>query len=239
MQLKGSIQAIKVALCVGIAIGAARPPAVARPSQGQVAVRDYDIPAQDLETALLKLGRQSGIDILYERDVLAGLRSAPVRGELTPQAALAHMLASTPLIHRFTSATAVLILPARATGVTTTPGNATAAAAPRLMLDRLQVRAEPVIGQQPSPDYRPFGYLVRSTIARRLQDDPRTRGRAFNVRLAVAMDPQGVIRDPLVRRSSGNDRLDRAIISVVAGTTLPEPPPAGMPQPIWLEIIAR
>lgn len=239
MRWKGFLQAIGIALCVGIAINAAATPAVARPAQGQVAVRDYDIPVQDLESALLKLGRQSGIDILYERDVLAGLRSAPVRGELTPQAAVARMLANAPLVHRFTSATAVLILPARATGVTTVPGSTAAAAAPRLMLDRLQVRAEPVIGQQPGPDYRPFGYLVRSTIARRLQDDPRTRGRAFNVRLAVAMDPQGVIRDPLVRRSSGTDRLDRAIISVVAGTTLPEPPPAGMPQPIWLEIIAR
>lgn len=234
------LQAIGIALCVGIAISAAATPAVARPAQGQVAVRDYDIPIQDLETALLKLGRQSGIDILYERDVLAGLRSAPVRGELTPQAAVARMLVNAPLVHRFTSATAVLILPARATGATTVPGSSTmAAAAPRLMLDRLQVRAEPVIGQRPGPDYRPFGYLVRSTIARRLQDDPRTRGRTFNVRLAVAMDPQGVIRDLLVRRGSGTDRLDRAIVSVVSGTTLPEPPPAGMPQPIWLEIIAR
>jgi len=203
-------------------------------------VRDYDIPAQDLETALLRLGRQSGIDILYERDVLVGLRSAPVAGALTPQAAVARMLAGAPLTHRFTSATAVLILPARGTGPAVTSGNAAAVtAAPRLVLDRLQVKAERIIGQQPGPDYRPFGQLVRSTIARRLQDDPRTRGRSFNVRLAVAMDPQGIIRDPFVRRSSGTDRLDRAIVSVVSGTPLPEPPPAGMPQPIWLEIVAR
>lgn len=207
--------------------------------QGQVSVRDYDIPAQDIETALLTLGRQSGIDILYERDALAGLRSAPIRGELTPQAAVARMLANAPLVHRFTSATAVLILPARGTAPATAVGSAASPATPRLVLDRLQVRAERVVGQQPGPDYRPFGLLVRSTIARRLQDDPRTRGRPFNVRLAVAMDPQGVIRDPLVRRSSGTERLDRAIVSVVSGTTLPEPPPTGMPQPIWLEIVAR
>jgi TonB family protein len=209
--------------------------------QAQPATRDYDIPAQDLEAALLKLGRESGIDILYERDILAGLRSAPVKGALTPQAAVARMLTSTPINHRFTSATAVLILPARAAdrGPVTSAGPAAAAAAPRLVLDRLQVKAERVIGQAPGPDYRPFGQLVRSTIARRLQDDPRTRGRSFNVRLAVAMDPQGVIRDPLVRRSSGTGHLDRAIVSVVSGTALPEPPPAGMPQPIWLEIVAR
>jgi TonB family protein len=233
------IRAIRGALCVGIAINASLPSAVARPAQRQVAVRDYDIPAQDIETALLTLGRQSGIDILYERDALAGLRSAPVRGELTPQAAVARMLANAPLIHRFTSATAVLILPARGTHPAASAGNPAAAATPRLVLDRLQVRAERVVGQQPGPDYRPFGLLVRSTIARRLQDDPRTRGRAFNVRLAVAMDPQGVIRDPIVRRSSGTERLDRAIVLVVSGTTLPEPPPTGMPQPIWLEIVAR
>lgn len=211
------------------------------PAQAQVAVRDYDIPAQDLETALLKLGRQSGIDILYERDVLAGLRSAPVQGELTPQAAVARMLAGAPLAHRFTSASAVLILPARGTASASIAGHAASAitTTPRLVLDRLQVKAERVIGQPPAQDYRPFGQLVRSTIARRLQDDPRTRGRAFNIRLAVAMDPQGVVRDPLVRRSSGTARLDRAIVSVVSGTSLSEPPPPGMPQPIWLEIVAR
>ena len=201
--------------------------------------RDYDIPAQNLETALLELGRQSGIDILYERDVLAGLRSAPVRGELTPQAAVARMLAGAPLTHRFTSPSAVLVLSARGNSPAAPVESAATAARPRLMLDRLQVKAERLIGQSQEPDYRPFGQLVRSTIARRLQDDPRTRGRAFNVRLAVAMDPQGVIRDPLVRRSSGTGRLDRAIVSVVSGTALPEPPPTGMPQPIWLEIVAR
>lgn len=235
--------AARFALCAGIAASATLPcttRASAPQAQAQAAVRGYDIPAQDLETALLKLGRQSGIDILYERDVLAGLRSAPVRGELTPQAAVARMLAGAPLTHRFTSATAVLILPVRGTGSAVPAGNAaTAAAAPQLVLDRLRVKAERVIGQPPGPDYRPFGQLVRSTIARRLQDDPRTRGRTFNVRLAVAMDSQGVIRDLLVRRSSGTDRLDRAIVSVVSGTSLPEPPPAGMPQPIWLEIVAR
>lgn len=202
-------------------------------------MRDYDIPVQDLETALLALGRQSGIDILYERDVLVGLRSAPIRGELTPQAAVARMLAGAPLTHRFTSTTAVLILPTRGAGSTTTVATAAAATAPRLVLDRLEVKAERVIGQPPGPDYRPFGQLVRSTIAQRLQDDPRTRGRAFNIRLAVAMDPQGVIHAPLVRRSTGTDRLDRAIVSAVAGTPLPEAPPVGMPQPIWLEIVAR
>ena len=210
--------------------------------QAQQGVRDYDIPAQNLETALLKLGRESGIDVLYERGALAGLRSAPVKGALTPQAAVARMLAGAPVTHRFTSASAVLILPATKaaahdTGADTISTGATAA--PRLVLDRLQIKAERVIGQLPGPDYRPFGQLVRSTIARRLQDDPRTRGRSFHVRLAVAMDPQGIIRDPLVRRSSGTGQLDRAIVSVVSGTVLPESPPAGMPQPIWLEIVAR
>lgn len=235
-------KAIQLAVCAGVTASAIMPRAArAHVLQVQPEARDYDIAAQNLETALLRLGRESGIDILYERGVLAGLRSAPVKGLLTPQAAIARMLAGAPVTHRFTSATAVLILPARAAGHDAGSGEGTpgAATAPRLVLDRLQVKAERIIGQAPGPDYRPFGQLVRSTIARRLQDDPRTRGRSFNVRLAVGMDPQGVIRDPLVRRSSGTGHLDRAIISVVAGTALPEPPPAGMPQPIWLEIVAR
>ncbi|WP_125958804.1 hypothetical protein [Sphingomonas koreensis] len=238
MPRTGTIGAVELAICASIV---AIPCGGARALQAQPAERDYDIPAQDLEAALLKLGRESGIDVLYERGVLAGLRSAPVKGALTPQAAVARMLAGAPVTHRFTSASAVLVLPApkagRDSGADSPPAGA--ATAPRLVLDRLQIKAERIIGQQPGPDYRPFGQLVRSTIARRLQDDPRTRGRSFSVRLAVAMDPHGIIRDPLVRRSSGTGQLDRAIASVVSGTALPEPPPVGMPQPIWLEIVAR
>lgn len=217
-------------------------PAAAQDVPTRAPTRDYDIPAQNLEVALHRLGQQSGIDLLYERGVLAGLRSAPVRGVLTPQAAVAQMLAGTPLTHRFTSPTAVLILPARAAGQADSPAAATGAAAggaaSRIVLDRLEVRAERVIGNPPRPSYHAFGQLVRAAVGRRLKEHPGTRGRAFRVRLAMRFDTQGSIREVQISRAAGRD-IERAIVAALVGTTLPDPPPPAMPQPIWLEIDAR
>jgi TonB family protein len=218
-----------------LAIGAALLPLSAMAQQ-----RGYDIPAQALEAALLTLGRQSGIDVLYQRGVLDGLMSAPLRGDFSPPAAVATMLRGTGLRHRFTSATAVLILPAAlpatsAESARTAPGGN----APRLVLDRLRVTAARMIGGTAARDYRPFGQTIRTAISRKLQEDPRTSKRQFKVRIAVELDDHGVIRSLRVQRGSGQVRLDRHITEVLNGTSMPVPPPPGLPQPIWFEIDAR
>jgi len=57
-----------------------------------VAATDYDIPAQPLSSALLRFAEQSGLQLLFSRDDVAGLTSRPVSGRLTPDAALAQLL---------------------------------------------------------------------------------------------------------------------------------------------------
>lgn len=205
------------------------------------ALHSYDIPAQPLEAALLTLGRQSGIDVLYERGALDGLRSTALSGRHTPQSAVATILRGTGLAHRFTTATAVLVLssakPGSAAPAAGTP--AETGSAPRLMLDRLRVSVAPVIGTAPKRDYTPFGQKVRAAITRQLQDDPRTGGRQFSARVAVVLDEQGTIRSLAIQRGTGKPRLDRDIVDALQGAKMPEPPPAGMPQPIRFEVVAR
>jgi outer membrane receptor protein involved in Fe transport len=72
-----------------------------RPAASVVA---FDIPAQSLDSALSAFGRATGVQLLYDSGITAGLRSAPVQGSFRPSEALARMLASTGLSSRFTGA---------------------------------------------------------------------------------------------------------------------------------------
>lgn len=227
-------------LCVA-AMATAWPALPARAdTSGVLEGQRYDIAAQDLETALLTFSRESGIDIVYDRVVLQGRRSAALAGTFAPPVALATLLSASGLAHRFTSATAVLILQRGGMRAADAPGRegGGSAGAPQITLDRLRVTATPRIGMTRT-DYRPFGQIVQRAIMRQLQAAPQTQTRRFQTRLAVRLDPQGVIRQLIVERSTGHVALDREIVLLLEGATMPESPPVGMPQPIWFEIVAR
>lgn len=214
------------------------PAASAATPPGSTQERGYDLAAQDLEAALLAFGRTSGIDIVYDSAILRGLRSAPLKGRFAPPIAVATLLRGSPLVHRFTSATAVLIVRA---GADRPSGSNPDISAPlgraQLTLNRLRVTAGLIIGKPPV-DYRPFGQIVQGTIMRRLQDSP-VQARRFQARLAVRIDDQGMIRPLGMQAGSGDAQLDKELLRILNGLALPEVPPAGMPQPIWFEIVQR
>ena len=60
--------------------------------------RTFDIPAQDLNAALLAFTERAGLQVVYDVDMVAGLQSSPLKGEFTPQAGLTRLLAGTGLI---------------------------------------------------------------------------------------------------------------------------------------------
>lgn len=216
--------------------------AASSPVRAESAERSYDIPAQDLEMALLAFSRQSGIDIVYDRPVLEGLRSTPLAGEFSAPVAIATLLRDSHLSHRFTSATAVLILRAgqgSTDGGTMRGRESERHTAPQLLLDRLRVTAAPVIIGARRTDYRPFGQIVQSAITRQLQNAPRTQGRRFQTRLAVRIDTHGIIRHLSVEQTTGDAALDGEIVRLLQDAPMPAIPPEGMPQPIWFEIVAR
>ncbi|HEX7853768.1 MAG TPA: TonB C-terminal domain-containing protein [Sphingobium sp.] len=225
-----------VAVLALLAIAPTAPAMAADPSP--YAERHYDIAAQDLETALLAFSRVSGVDIVYDRAVLRGQRSALLRGSFAPPIAVATLLRESGLAHRFTSATAVLI---QRPGSTERMGGHDAQARSgiqQLVLDRLRISTGRMIGK-PRTDYRAFGEVVQSTIMRHLQDNPPVQARRFQARLAVQIDPQGVIRQLHVESGSGNPMLDEELTGLLNGMALPRTPPEGMPQPVWFEIVQR
>lgn len=62
----------------------------------------YDLPAQDLNAALLTFANRAGLQIFYDVSRVQGLRSAPLVGSFTPQQALTQLLSGTGVAFRFT-----------------------------------------------------------------------------------------------------------------------------------------
>ncbi|MGF7151542.1 outer membrane receptor protein involved in Fe transport [Sphingomonas zeicaulis] len=73
--------------------------AIAAPLHAQTAepVATYDLPAQELGSALRAIGRQAGREIIFEADAVDGLRARPLRGRWTARDAVAQLLEGTGL----------------------------------------------------------------------------------------------------------------------------------------------
>ncbi|HEY0185059.1 MAG TPA: TonB-dependent siderophore receptor [Rhodopila sp.] len=69
-----------------------------RPAQG--VERSFDIPSQSVADALIQFGRQAGLQASTDVGLVAGQRSAPVKGRMTWEQALATLLAGTGLTYR-------------------------------------------------------------------------------------------------------------------------------------------
>jgi len=147
----------------------------------------FDIPAQPLDAALLRFSRQTGLQIIYPFDAVRGLRSSPVRGRLTPERALARMIAGLPLrvagIDRHMATLAVIPAP-----------RAPSPAAPDAPSSPPETAARPVDGAVPL--VRITGPLV--VTGRRLSEAPQAigQGRAGAAtaitRAALLSAPSGI-----------------------------------------------
>src|ERR1700729_4172603 len=75
-------------LCAIVAGGGLSPPVTAAEP-----VMTFDIPAEDLGSALRDFSRQSNQEILFSSDVVKGKSTRGIHGSLPPDAALAQLLA--------------------------------------------------------------------------------------------------------------------------------------------------
>jgi iron complex outermembrane receptor protein len=72
--------------------------------------RSIDVPAGDLAVALRTLAAQSGVEFFYPTDLVKGLHTEGVSGELTPQEAVARLLRGTPLVFREDETSGALLI---------------------------------------------------------------------------------------------------------------------------------
>ncbi|EIF27987.1 outer membrane receptor for ferric coprogen and ferric-rhodotorulic acid [Burkholderia sp. Ch1-1] len=77
----------------------------------QTAMRqlDLDIPAQDLNAALLVLTQRAGLQIVYDADKVVGRRSSAVKGRMAPIEALSRLLTGTGLSFRISGTNRITI----------------------------------------------------------------------------------------------------------------------------------
>nr|WP_250813698.1 TonB-dependent receptor [Neorhizobium tomejilense] len=103
MSLRGPLFSRHVRIALGCAswLGGMAPATAQQPAQGvqsqQVAV---SIPAGPLESALLALGRQTDLRLVYRSQITAGKTTGGVTGSLTPSAALSRLLSGTGVSFR-------------------------------------------------------------------------------------------------------------------------------------------
>src|SRR5580692_8177423 len=70
----------------------------------------FNIPGGDLATALTSYTKQTGIDLMVAGDDVKGVRTKGVKGQLSSNDALLHILAGTGFIMRHTSAGGIAIM---------------------------------------------------------------------------------------------------------------------------------
>src|SRR5258708_11620380 len=71
---------------------------IAPPAQADEVKTTFNIPAEDLSTALREFARQSSREILFSSEVAQGKKTKGVKGDLTADAALTKLLAGTGLV---------------------------------------------------------------------------------------------------------------------------------------------
>ena len=106
------MQFLAITVLVGLGAVTALPvPVLAQGAGTQAgAVRDFDIPAQPLASALNVFGRQSGLQLTLASAATQGVVSRPVSGRMTPQQALATMLAGTGVQYRVSDDATVVVM---------------------------------------------------------------------------------------------------------------------------------
>jgi hypothetical protein len=60
--------------------------------------RHFDIPGNSAEKSLKAFAEQSGVDVLFSTEMVANVRSNPVKGEFSPAEAISRLLTSTGLL---------------------------------------------------------------------------------------------------------------------------------------------
>lgn len=126
MSLRGPLfwRHVRIALGCASWLGGMAPAVAQQPAQGiqsqQVAV---SIPAGPLENALLALGRQTDLRLVYRSEITAGKTTAGVAGSLTPPAALSRLLSGTGVSFRSSGGNTVT-LEAAAAGSAASPPDA-------------------------------------------------------------------------------------------------------------------
>ncbi len=98
--------ALMLALLAGVA---SAPLALSSPALAQQGAVAFNIPAQDLNSAILSFAQKAGVRVLFDTARFRGMRSSAVSGTMSPSEALGRLLSGTGLSYNFSGPNRVTI----------------------------------------------------------------------------------------------------------------------------------
>lgn len=197
----------------------------------------FDIPKQSLVTALQAYSAASGVAVLYESGVETGQYSAPVRGDLTREAALRELLGNTNIIVRYARSDAVTLADPASFDPDAPPESLRGAA--DMTLDVLHVasaKRQPVPASKALSDYIA---AIQQEVQVALKQKTETRQGSYRVGVDLWVDPSRNVTRADVFRSTGDGTRDDAIMRALEGLTIRSTAPADTPQPVRVMIVVR
>ena len=204
--------------CAGLAVFGGVAAAEAPESSSHEPIQ-FDIPAEALPDALFAYTGTTGLGVLVEDGVADGRRSNPVRGRMSSVEALRILLDGTGLAFQYTSSNAFTLVPAAGMQATLA-----------------KVPADP--SRNEGPD-RAYFRSVQTAVKHALCSRAGTMPGDYRVAVQLWIDGAGDIRRAAFLGSTGERARDVAILETLAGLSVGEMPPAGLPQPVTLVILPR
>ncbi len=189
---------------------------------------EFNIPSQPLATAIVAFGARAGMQVLYDSSLARGFRSSAVKGTFTPDEGLLILLVGTNLTARHVDASSFVLLPTTGEGVAiNNPAHAIEGGV--LSLDTLRVDA-------PADDFNAYSAVIRSDLLKALRKNAKTRAGNFVVHANIWIGSAGEVRRSELSLSTGDRTRDKAIVEILDGFAVSQPPPPGLPQPIAIRI---
>lgn len=174
----------------------------------------FDIPAQQLASALDAYSNATGKEVFYDGSAGSGRWSVAVKGSFTPEDALSLLLSGTDL----------LALPSGSSGYTLVLApeeGARVAAMTRIAAD------------QP---YARYFAVIQGGVRDALCRNSETRPGSYRVLLTFWIGASGGLERVVLKGTTGDTGRDADLSATLRAVTLAEAPPAGMPQPITMAI---
>jgi hypothetical protein len=173
----------------------------------------FEIAAQPLAQALDAYARATGMAALADQELIAGRRSASVKGRLTPDQALRILLAGSGLSASYASGAAFTLQPTNEATVTEQTTSQTGDGLGR--------------GRQI------YFADLQDALTRVLCRDPETRPGRYRLGLQLWIGANGRVLASHLLDSTGDDRRD-AVVTELLGAATVAAPPAELPEPVTI-----
>ncbi|HEX7921844.1 MAG TPA: secretin and TonB N-terminal domain-containing protein [Bradyrhizobium sp.] len=189
---------------------------------------EFNIPAQQLASALQAYGERTGVQVLYESNSATGRKSTSVEGSLTPEDALNLLLTGTDLKVQYIRPDAITL----ASRADRPPASPLATA--DLSLGTLQVRASS--DGNDTGALRDYSESLQLDLQKALQKNIGSRGGSYQLIVDLWIDPSRTIQRTQLLRSTGDQKRDAAVTAALQGLTVSRTTPANASQPVRIAI---